>query len=84
MVKKVISAIGIWFILSYNFLCIESFLYGLREKQNTIFYPAFVLFLLIVIVIINVLNKLEFHRKFVNDIITLGAVFTGLFVLALL
>lgn len=84
MIKKSIYAISICFILTFDFLCIEYFLYELLIKKSNFFYLAFPSFLLILILSIKSLNKFNWYKKYINDIIVLGAVFIGLGLLKLL
>lgn len=81
MLKKITYNIGIWCLLSFDFLCIEYFLYELLNEKTIFLYPTFVIFLGIIIFTINTLNKVNTNKKYVNDIITLVAVFTGLWML---
>lgn len=76
--KKVMTAIGIILLLSFNFLGIEYLLYDLKINGNVLFYPAFVLLLLTVLLVIKGIKKLELFYSNISDFIVVIAVFIGL------
>lgn len=78
MVKKTAQLIGLIFILAFNFLGIEYFMFSLLSVKSSLLYPSFPLFLLVVSLIINTLNKFGWYKKNINNILVLVAVFVGL------
>lgn len=76
--KKVVTAIGITLLLSFNFLGVECLLYILKVKGNILFYPAFVVLLLTVLLVSTGIKKLGLFRRNISDCIVLIAVFISL------
>ena len=78
MIKKLIQIVGVTLILSFSFLGTEYLLYSLFIKESKLFFPFFVLFLLIVTLLINILNRLDLVSKHISPLIVLLSVFIGL------
>ncbi len=78
MIKRLIQIVGITLILSFTFLGTEFLLYSLFIKDSKLFFPSFILFLLIVALLINTLNRIDLMSKHISPMIVLLSVLIGL------
>ena len=79
MLRKIALFLGVVFIMSFNFLSLEYFLYSIY--QSRIMYLAYILFLTIVVVITNLLYKLNLFNRLISTfavLLSIGISLLGL------
>lgn len=75
IIKKIAIFIGLTFIISFNMLCLEYFIYSIYTTKLA--YPAYAVSLFIIGLIQNILFKFNFFGKF-NKIISTIIIFLSL------
>ena len=82
--RKIVYILGLIFVMSLNFFCIEYVMFTLYEDNNFILF-IFLLFLFTILQLIIVcLDKLNFYSKLINRLIVYLSMFMGFGILILL
>lgn len=83
ILKKIIYILGLLFIMTFNFFCIEYICYVVYASKYKVFYLFFILYFTIMHLLIKCLDKLNLFNKPINTLLVLLSMFMSLGVLKL-